>query len=79
MKLSIHSLGIPQRNITLFIVLKSAKSAMLTAIILAMPRIAGDTAPLIMTMLGTGLFFTSLTVPVDALPLRIWGASITTL
>jgi phosphate transport system permease protein len=72
-KRSSHSLGIPQRNIRRFIVLKSAKSGMLTGIILAMPRIAGETAPLIMTMLGTGLFFTSLTGPVDALPLRIWG------
>lgn len=45
---------------------------MLTGIILAISRIAGETAPLIMTMLGTTLFFTSLTGPVDALPLRIW-------
>ncbi|MGB7955669.1 MAG: phosphate ABC transporter, permease protein PstA, partial [Candidatus Nitrosopolaris sp.] len=41
-------------------------------IILAISRIAEKTAPLIMTMLGTTLFFTSLAGPVDALPLRIW-------
>ncbi|MDW0194878.1 MAG: phosphate ABC transporter, permease protein PstA, partial [Nitrososphaeraceae archaeon] len=35
-------------------------------------RIAGETAPLIMTILGTSLFFTGITGPVDALPLRIW-------
>ncbi|MGC2668251.1 MAG: hypothetical protein WA220_03605 [Candidatus Nitrosopolaris sp.] len=45
---------------------------MLTGLILAISRIAGETAPLIITMLGTTLFFTSLTGPVDALPLRIW-------
>ncbi|MRN60679.1 MAG: hypothetical protein FIO03_01305 [Nitrosopumilales archaeon] len=45
---------------------------MLTGIILAISRTDGETAPLIMTMLGTTLFFTSLTGPVDALPLRIW-------
>ncbi|MDP9289309.1 MAG: hypothetical protein M3P08_14095 [Thermoproteota archaeon] len=39
---------------------------------MAISRTAGETAPLIMTMLGTTLFFTSLTGPVDALPLRIW-------
>jgi phosphate transport system permease protein len=54
-----HSLGIPKWKITLFIVL-------------AISRIAGETAPLIMTILGTSLFFSSFTGPVDALPLRIW-------
>ncbi|MGB6672310.1 MAG: hypothetical protein WBE34_07750 [Candidatus Nitrosopolaris sp.] len=41
---------------------------------MAISRIAEKTAPLIMTMtmLGTTLFFASLTGPVDALPLRIW-------
>src|SRR6476659_11483521 len=67
-----HSLGIPKWKITLFIVLKSAKSGVLTGIILSISRIAGETAPLIMTILGTSLFFSSLTGPVDALPLRIW-------
>src|SRR5437867_2911350 len=67
-----YSLGIPKWKITLFIVLKSAKSGVLTGIILSISRIAGETAPLIMTILGTSLFFSSLTGPVDALPLRIW-------
>jgi phosphate transport system permease protein len=67
-----HSLGIPKRKVVLHIVLKSAKSGVLTGIILAISRIAGETAPLIMTILGADLFFTSLKAPVDALPLRIW-------
>ena len=67
-----HSLGIPKWKITLFIVLKSAKSGVLTGIILSISRIAGETAPLIMTILGTSLFFTSFVKPIDALPLRIW-------
>jgi phosphate transport system permease protein len=67
-----HSLGIPKWKVTLFIVLRSAKSGVLTGIILAISRIAGETAPLIMTILGTSLFFTSFTGPIDALPLRIW-------
>jgi len=67
-----HSLGIPKRKVTLYIVLKTAKSGVLTGIVLAISRIAGETAPLILTILGTSLFFTSLTGPVDALPLRIW-------
>jgi phosphate transport system permease protein len=67
-----QSLGIPKRKIITNIVLKSAKSGVITGIILAVSRIAGETAPLIMTILGTDLYFTSLTGPVDALPLRIW-------
>jgi len=67
-----QSLGIAKWKITLFIVLKSAKSGVITGIVLAISRIAGETAPLIMTILGTSLFFSSFTNPVDALPLRIW-------
>jgi phosphate transport system permease protein len=67
-----QSLGIAKWKITLFIVLKTAKSGVITGIVLAISRIAGETAPLIMTILGTSLFFSSFTKPVDALPLRIW-------
>lgn len=67
-----YSLGISKRKVVSYIVLKSAKSGVITGIMLAISRIAGETAPLIMTILGTDLFFTSLKGPVDALPLRIW-------
>ena len=50
-----QSLGIAKWKITLFIVLKSAKSGVITGIVLAISRIAGETAPLIMTILGTSL------------------------
>jgi phosphate transport system permease protein len=67
-----HSLGIPKWKLTMFITLKSAMSGVLTGIVLAISRIAGETAPLIMTILGTSLFFQGLLDPVDALPLRIY-------
>jgi len=67
-----HSLGISKAKITLFIILPSAKNGIITGIVIAISRIAGETAPLIMTILGTSLFFTGITGPVDALPLRIW-------
>src|SRR5918993_1286649 len=67
-----YSLGIPKWKVVVFIVLTSAKSGVLTGIVLALSRIAGETAPLIMTILGTSLFFTGFADPVDALPLRIW-------
>jgi phosphate transport system permease protein len=67
-----HSLGLSKAKVTLFIVLPAAKDGILTGIVVAISRIAGETAPLIMTILGTSLFFTGITGPVDALPLRIW-------
>jgi phosphate transport system permease protein len=70
-----HALGIPKWKITLFITFKSAISGILTGVVLSIARIAGETAPLIMTILGTSLFFTGFNSPVDALPLRIWRLS----
>lgn len=67
-----YALGISKARITMSIVLTTAKSGVLTGIVLGIARIAGETAPLIMTILGTSLFFSSLNGPVDALPLRIW-------
>ena len=67
-----YSLGLSKAKITLFIVLPAAKNGVLTGIVIAISRIAGETAPLIMTILGTSLFFSGITGPVDALPLRIW-------
>jgi phosphate ABC transporter, permease protein PstA len=67
-----YALGISKAKITMNIVLTTAKSGVLTGIVLGIARIAGETAPLIMTILGTSLFFSSLNGPVDALPLRIW-------
>jgi phosphate transport system permease protein len=66
-----HALGIPKWKIILFIVLKTSMSGVLTGIVLGISRITGETAPLIMTILGTSLFFSG-SGPVDALPLRIW-------
>jgi phosphate transport system permease protein len=70
-----HSLGIPKWKITLNITLKTAFSGVLTGTVIGISRIAGETAPLIMTILGTSLFFTGFDDPVDALPLRIWRLS----
>jgi phosphate transport system permease protein len=48
----------------------------LTGILLAVARIGGETAPLIMTVLGSSQFFSGLDAPMDALPLRIWRLSL---
>jgi len=67
-----HSLGIQKWRVTMSITLRSAKNGVLTGVVLAISRIAGETAPLILTILGTSLFFKDLVSPVDALPLRIF-------
>jgi phosphate transport system permease protein len=67
-----YALGIPKWKVVWHIVVKGSKSGITTGIVLAISRIAGETAPLIMTILGTSLFFSGLSSPVDALPLRIW-------
>jgi phosphate transport system permease protein len=67
-----YALGISKWKVVWHIVIKGSKSGIMTGIVLAISRIAGETAPLIMTILGTSLFFHSFNAPVDALPLRIW-------
>ncbi|VFJ14161.1 phosphate ABC transporter permease PstA [Candidatus Nitrosocosmicus franklandus] len=67
-----YGLGLPKWKVVWHIVIKGSKSGILTSIVLAISRITGETAPLIMTILGTSLFFSGFNSPVDALPLRIW-------
>jgi phosphate transport system permease protein len=67
-----YGLGLPKWKVIWHIVIMGSKSGISTGIVLAISRIAGETAPLIMTILGTSLFFSGFNSPVDALPLRIW-------
>ena len=66
------ALGVKRWRVTMSVVLSSAKSGIVTGIMLSVARIAGETAPLIMTILGSQWFFSGFTAPMDALPLRIW-------
>ena len=70
------ALGLKKWVITFRIVISAAKSGMVTGILLSVSRIGGETAPLIMTILGSSQFFSGLDVPMDALPLRIWRLSL---
>jgi phosphate transport system permease protein len=67
-----HALGVPKWKISMMIILKSAKSGVLTGVVIGIARIAGETAPLIMTILGARYFFDGFASPMDALPLRIF-------
>lgn len=70
------ALGMNKATIAFRVVLATAKRGMLTGILLSVSRIGGETAPLIMTILGSSTFFASLDSPMDALPLRIWRFSL---
>lgn len=70
------ALGLKKWIITFRIVISAAKSGMITGILLSVSRIGGETAPLIMTILGSSQFFSSMDTPMDALPLRIWRLSL---
>lgn len=71
-----YALGIKRLTIITRILLTSAKSGLITGIMLAVARIGGETAPLIFTVLGSDQFFSGFDQPMDALPLRIWRLSL---
>jgi phosphate transport system permease protein len=70
------ALGAHKWRTTLSVVLPAAKGGLVTGTLLAIARIAGETAPLIMTVLGNAYFFQGFSSPMDALPLRIWRDSL---
>ena len=70
------ALGLKKATIATRIVLATAKRGLLTGILLSVSRIGGETAPLIMTILGSSQFFGGFDSPMDALPLRIWRFSL---
>jgi phosphate transport system permease protein len=66
------ALGATEARTILQVVLPAARNGIITGIVLAMARVAGETAPLLMTAFGTTFWNTDVTQPMDALPLRIF-------
>ncbi|MCL2358971.1 MAG: phosphate ABC transporter permease PstA [Candidatus Bathyarchaeota archaeon] len=69
------ALGIHRWRTIISVILPSAKSGLITGTILAVARIAGETAPIMLTILGNTYFFQGLGKAMDALPLRIFASS----
>jgi phosphate transport system permease protein len=65
-------LGIPLWRATLSITLPSARSGIITGVMLAFARIAGETAPLIFTAFGNQFWSLTANQPIAALPLQIY-------
>jgi phosphate transport system permease protein len=56
-----------------FVCWKSAMSGIITGILLAIARVAGETAPLLFTSLGNNSWSTDLTRPMSSLPVTIYS------
>jgi phosphate transport system permease protein len=67
------ALGVPRWRMILRIVIPTAGSGILTAIMLAVARGMGETAPILLTALGNDFFNVHPTQPMDAVPLRIYN------
>jgi phosphate transport system permease protein len=66
------ALGYPKWRTSLTIVLRTALPGIVTAALVAVARIAGETAPLLFTALGNQFWSLSLSQPIAALPLQIF-------
>jgi phosphate transport system permease protein len=66
------ALGIPRWKIITVIVAKAALKGILTGILIALARVAGETAPLLFTALGNNFWNHNLNQPIAALPLQIF-------
>jgi phosphate transport system permease protein len=70
------ALGVPLWRTTLKVTLRSAMKGVMTGILLAIARIAGETAPLLFTALGNQFWNKNLTEPIAAMPLQIFSFAI---
>ncbi len=69
------ALGIRRWRATVSVVLSTARTGVVTGILLAIARISGESAPLLLTILGSQFFFSGIDQPVAALPLTIYRLS----
>ncbi len=70
------ALGIERWKATLRITVRTAWPGILTGILLAMARIIGETAPLLITTLGNQFWQTRLDQPMASLPLQVFSYAI---
>jgi phosphate transport system permease protein len=66
------ALGYPRWRTSLSIVIRTTLPGIVTGVLLATARIAGETAPLLFTALGSAFMSTDLNQPMAALPLTVF-------
>jgi phosphate transport system permease protein len=69
-------LGIPKWRTIISVVLRSASAGIVTSVMLAFARIAGESAPLMFTAFGNEFWSSNPNQPVAALPLQIYKYAI---
>ena len=67
-----YALGAPKWKVIGSITMKAARSGVITGVLLAVARIAGETAPLLFTALSNQLWTSSLSEPMASLPVTIF-------
>ena len=67
-----YALGTPKWKVILSVTLKSARAGVITGIMLALARIAGETAPLLFTALSNQFFTANMSQPMASLPVTIF-------
>jgi phosphate transport system permease protein len=70
------ALGVARWKVIMVIVVRTALKGIATGVIVAMARIAGETAPLLFTALGNSFWSHNLKEPISALPLQIFAYAI---
>ena len=76
MREAAYGLGIPQWRTTLSITLRTATSGVITGVMLAFARVAGETAPLLFTAFGNQFWNWNSGQPTAALSLQIFSYAI---
>jgi phosphate transport system permease protein len=71
-----YGLGVPHWRTTISITLRTATSGVITGVMLAFARIAGETAPLLFTAFGNQYWNWNVNQPTAALPLQIFNYAI---
>ncbi|PLX04607.1 MAG: phosphate ABC transporter, permease protein PstA [Marinilabiliales bacterium] len=66
------ALGVPYHKIIMRVLIPTSFSGLVTGILLALSRVIGETAPLLITALGSPMVNFNLDKPASAVPLLIW-------
>jgi phosphate transport system permease protein len=67
-----YALGTPKWKVISAVTLKAARAGVVTGVLLALARIAGETAPLLFTALSNQFFTANLGEPMASLPVTIF-------
>ena len=67
-----YALGTPKWKVSLDVILRAAKSGVITGVLLAIARVSGETAPLLFTALNNQFFSTDMNKPMANLPVVIF-------